>query len=222
MKALRISLILLVCLGSCLSRLHADERDKDILLKRLRPVLKPVGSARLYYAGLCRGGMPSAPFAKLKLRSPTKGKTGLAAVREIFAENKHVRVTQSRSGIIRINVGDVPSDLLQTKIAMLRFNPDQQYTEELALIAIQSAREVEVAMRKHGFEHPVVVTSIMVLGPAPGRPHLPKRITNVTLDQALDLVAKTFEGIVTYEECRTPKGKGSFYAEIDCIVCTAN
>ena len=162
--------------------------------------------------------MPSAPFPKLKLQSPPKGKTGLAALQHIFAADKRVRVTQNR-GVIRMVVGDVSSELLHTKIGLLKFTPREQYTEDLALRAIQTASEVEAAMRKRGFEHPVVVVSIMVQEPAPRRPHLPARITNVTLDEALDLVAKTFEGIVIYEECTTPNGKGSVYADIHCILC---
>src|SRR3984957_5876809 len=51
---------------------------------------------------------------------------------------------------------------------------------------------------------PARTLSIGIAQPADGLPHLPGVITNVTVDQALDLVAKTFRGIVLYEFCTPP------------------
>jgi hypothetical protein len=57
---------------------------------------------------------------------------------------------------------------------------------------------------------PALPVSIGIGQPAEGRPHLPGVITNVTMDQALDLVAKTFRGIVLYEFC-TPLDQYEIY-----------
>ena len=155
----------------------------------------------------------------MKLQPATNGKKGLAAVQQIFKKNKEVTVTQSASSIVRISVGNVPTQILQTQIRSLKLKPEEQYTPELALIAISGAKEVEAAMKRLGLEHPVVVTSIMVQEPRPGLPHLPSSIVNVTLDQAYDSVAKTFEGIVIYSVCKRPNWPGTFDADFACIVC---
>lgn len=43
--------------------------------------------------------------------------------------------------------------------------------------------------------------SIIVVHPADGLPHLPPVLTDVTMDQALDLVSGTFRGVVLYGFC---------------------
>jgi hypothetical protein len=48
---------------------------------------------------------------------------------------------------------------------------------------------------------PIVFEDILLSGPLPGLPHLPRTIKNVTLDRALDAVAKTFSGIVVFGYC---------------------
>ena len=199
---------------------RADERNRDVLIRHLREALGSVGGCgRFYYAGPCTGGGPEAGFPQLKLQQAMKGKTSLAVVQEIFAKDKQVTVTQDRSGMIRISVGNVPSAILQTKIHSLKLKPEERYTPQLALIAIESAKEVEAAMHTLGLEHPVVVVSIGIQYPMPGLPHLSAGITDVTLDQAFDLVAKTFGGVVTYEICMAPKGQGFFDTDFFCIAC---
>ncbi|MGC2405114.1 MAG: hypothetical protein WA431_01755, partial [Candidatus Cybelea sp.] len=47
-------------------------------------------------------------------------------------------------------------------------------------------------------------------GPVKGAPHLPELMQNVTLDEQLDAVARTFKGIVTYGVCVQPNGKSLF------------
>src|SRR5207249_10998696 len=46
--------------------------------------------------------------------------------------------------------------------------------------------------------------------PMPGVPHLPDHIENITLDQALDLLATTFGQLILYEECISPNGARCF------------
>jgi hypothetical protein len=202
---------------------RTDDRNRDTLLKHLRPALESAGGAgRLYYIEICGAG-GVARFPRIRVQPPSKGKKGLAAVQEVFKDGNEVTVTQGRSGMIRINVGKVPSEILQTKIRLLTLKPEAQYTEQLAIIAMTSTKEVEAAMRKFGLEHPVVVVSIHVLEPIPGvpQPHLPRSFRNVTLDQALDSVAKTFGGIVIYGECARPTGTRFFDVDFACVKCGA-
>lgn len=44
--------------------------------------------------------------------------------------------------------------------------------------------------------------------PIEANPHLPPSMNDVTVEQALAIVAKTFGGVVSYEECRKPDGEG--------------
>jgi hypothetical protein len=50
-------------------------------------------------------------------------------------------------------------------------------------------------------------------GPVEGAPHLPRLTQNLTADEALDLVATTFKGIVLYGICTLPDGKGLFQVD---------
>ena len=191
------------------------ERNRKSMLEHLRTALKSAGAAsRLYYAGCWPGGFP-----RLNLQPPTNDKKGLAAVRPLFKKNKDVTVAQDASGIVRISVGKVPTEILQTRIGSLRLKLEEQYTPELALIAISGAKEVESAMKGLGLEHPVVVASISVQEPMPGLVHLPRTISKVTLDQAYDIVAKTFDGLVIYSVCARPDRPRTFDADFACIVC---
>jgi hypothetical protein len=45
------------------------------------------------------------------------------------------------------------------------------------------------------------VTDMILVQPAGGLPHLPGVLTDLTVDQALDVVAKTFRVIVLYGFC---------------------
>jgi hypothetical protein len=80
-----------------------------------------------------------------------------------------------------------------------------QYNPQIAIGAVQNAEEVRAAMRKLNVHVPPTVISILVQQPGEGLPHLPTRLTNVTVDEALDEVATTFEGIVLYGACTQPR-----------------
>jgi hypothetical protein len=212
-------LIVVVILGDGVARVDAeavrtaDKRNIDALMKYLRPVLKPVGgAARIYYVGTCYRNGDVSVFPRLKLQPPSNGAVGLVAVRKIIQNDKRVTVAKDQSGIIRINIGRLPSPILQTKIRSLKLKPEEQYTDLLALQVIEKAKEVDAAVKpgedafnKRGGGE-VVVSSILVQTPTEGFPHLPAVMKNVTLDRALDSVAQTFGDIVTYEEWRGPAG----------------
>ena len=68
--------------------------------------------------------------------------------------------------MIQINIGELPSPILQTKNRSLKLEPDEQYTPWLAIEAIEKAKAVEAA-RKPGDDawekiggNEVVVSSI--------------------------------------------------------------
>ena len=80
----------------------------DAVFETLLPVIYATGKpVRLYYRGACpsRSGDP-VPFPIVTVKRPSKDKIGIVAVREIFENDKSVRVSESK-GIIRIWIGDV-------------------------------------------------------------------------------------------------------------------
>ena len=109
--------------------------------------------------------------------------------------------------IPRISMGNVNHRLLTTRIHKLSLDPDQQYNSRDAIWAIEEAKEVQARMRELGLSRPPVVFSGPMAVPAPELPHLPELITDATMDEALDRVAQTFGGLVTYGECVSSKGE---------------
>jgi len=110
-------------------------------------------------------------------------------------------VTEGRTGIIRIRIGKAPDAFLQTKISLLTLKPMEQYNPTLAVSAIESTGEVEAAMRRLGVRPVQAIGTQLIAEPAKGLPHLPSSMKNVTVDQALDSIAKTFKDVVVYGAC---------------------
>lgn len=192
----------------------ASQRNKESVLEYLRPTLLVVGGAgRIYYSTACAAEDGTAlPFPRAEVRPPSKETIGLAAVREIFQNDKNVAVSQDGYGLltmIRVTIGQPPSALLQTKIPSISLKEHEQYNPEFAIAAIVNSKEIEAAMRRLGFEEPRTAFNIGIVKPEKGvpLPHLPSSIKNMTMDRALDEVARTFRGIVTYETCTDQNGK---------------
>lgn len=181
-------------------------------LRYVEPVLKSAGGAgRLYYRADCwTSGGDGILFPPLQLEAPAESKTGLAALKDIFRKEKGVTIAGGRSGISRISIGNVGYELLNTKIQVLTFTPSQRYNTEEAIVAIERTKEVQAKMRELGLQEPPTVYFGRVLEPASGLPHLPASMKNVTMDEALDGLAQTFGGLVTYGECESADGKHLF------------
>jgi hypothetical protein len=98
-----------------------SQYNQEAVLKYLRPALLSRGGAgRIYYSAACKTkDGETLPFPRVEVRPPSKGTTGLVAVREIFENHKHVMVSEDRSGMIRITIGQPASALLQTRIRSL-------------------------------------------------------------------------------------------------------
>lgn len=177
-----------------------NERD---VIGALRPVLRSSGKvARVYFSAYCPPG-EDAPvvFPKIKLLAPPTNVTGLAAVRALFNGSRDVSLAEEPEGIIRVTIGSVPKSLLLTRIATLRLDTAAQYKDLFAVQAIIWAPEVQSAMKKMHIRvsnKPIIASE----NPADERlPHLPALISNITVDQALDDVAKTFRTVVVYGAC---------------------
>jgi hypothetical protein len=194
-----------------------SERNQAAVMKYLGPALKDHGGvARINYVTACAAKGKPLPFPIVEVQPASKEALGLAAVRDIFGKDKGVSVSETPSGIIRVTIGQPIASILQTKIRSLSLDREQQYNAVPTIIAILECKEVEGAMRQLGFERPLTVAHMGIALPekdGPPLPHLPARMTNLTVDQALDLIAKAFGGIVIYKECANANGKRLFSLE---------
>lgn len=186
------------------------------LFDYLRPALAYVGGvARIDYAGECTTqDRPSLVhpllFPSVWFQPPSPGATGMDAVLQIFRDDPNVTVMRDRSGIIRITIGNVSTTVLQTRLPSLRLDAEAQYTalsavDSVAITADMYAKErgLPFGLASYRMDH-------LVGGALKGAPHLPEMMQNITIDDALDAVARTFKGIVTYGECNQSDGKNLF------------
>jgi|HubBroStandDraft_4_1064222.scaffolds.fasta_scaffold04805_3 hypothetical protein len=212
LKKLTVSALTICMLGS----LGGWERGEDELRAALAPALAPVGSAaRLYFATQCSRDNEDtfAPFPRLTLAPANAQAPSLDAVRTIFRYEREAAV-EDRAGIIKITLGVVPTDLLSTRIARLTLASEARWTPSDAIDTIQNAPEVQTAMRRLNVRFPGGLRIIDIISGPTGDnryPHLPSSLENVTMDQALDAVAKTFRDLVIYGVCTRPNGQSVFW-----------
>lgn len=125
-------------------------------------------------------------------------------------------VGQRPSGIVTVQVGSVPRAVLETTIAVIRLTPMEQYSPLAAIEAIDNTPEVRHAMAAARMQFARADADYLMapMPPNPGAPHLPPIIRNLTVDQALDLVASTFTVTVLYDVCTWPhNGGGSVWIQ---------
>lgn len=206
----------IICLATEDSQSTADEslearrqHHEDTVLGYLRDVAWSSRKAiRLYYLAECQPMKDSVvdysvPFPLFPLQPPSADKTGVAAVREIFKNAKDVTIAEEPPGIIRIWVGKVPTEILRTRISLLTLDRQAQYDPSFAIGAIESTKEVEAAKTSLGLSEAPDVGGLV----APiedGLPCLPASMKNITVDQALDMIAKTWGGPVVFGVCSSP------------------
>lgn len=177
-------------------------RNQDMFLDDLGPALKAAGGAgRLYVHSRCVGASKDVLlFPRIAVKAQAKGKTGVAAIRDVLSD-KGVIVAERRPGLIGVWVGDVSSDLLRTRIHMIKLKPMERYNYQDAIAAIIGTKEVHAKMRELHMEISPRVIHYPISYPDPKLPHLSASMTDLTMDEALDQVAQVFRGLLIYEEC---------------------
>ena len=185
------------------------QHHEEAVLGYLRDVAWSSRKAiRLYYLAECQPMKDSVvdysvPFPLFPLQPPSPKKTGVAAVREIFKNAKDVTIAEETPGIIRIWVGKVPTEILRTRISFLTLNRQAQYDPSSAIGAIESTKEVEAAKTSLGLTDTPVAGGLVALAEN-GLPCLPASVKNITVDQAFDMIAKTWGGPVVFGVCSSP------------------
>lgn len=179
----------------------ASQRNEDAVFKYLLPVAnscrKPV---RVYYRMVCSNGKP-AEFPSVAAQPPEKGKTGFAAVRDIFAKDKNVSVTED-GGVIRIRIGKVPTAILQAKPRRLVLTASAQYNPGVAFYELLNSKDMLKAEQALKYTPPLTYSN-SVIDPDEKLPHLPPTLRDTTAEQVLDRMARTWAGdvIVIYGAC---------------------
>jgi hypothetical protein len=174
------------------------------VLEQVLPVLRSTNNAgRFYYEASCPPGEMDYPlaFPRVDVQPPLRGVTDLDFVRSIFRQAKENWVAEKVDGIIRIRFGNAPDAILQTQIHRLNLEPIEQFNPLLIIDAIVNSPDVRSAMAELHVVVPQRVYSMIFTPPAEGLPHLPSEISNVTMDQALDMIARTWSGVVLYGAC---------------------
>jgi hypothetical protein len=166
-------------------------------------------SASISYWGHCEF-QPHPDFPKLRAVTDISGPT-LDVLRELFAVDSKMRVTQESGGTVRLIETDVPRDLLDVRIGHISFDASADADFPLngpnsAMHLILSSPEVRSFKRIHN------------IGPfsegweAPGdsgssKPRVSGNLYNVTVAQAMDYVLQRFPGFWIYENCQTTAGQ---------------
>jgi hypothetical protein len=160
-------------------------------------------SGRIYFSTACtRPDQYRVPFPKTDVQLPPKDALPLAALHAAFQGDKDVAIAEDH-GVIRVRIGNPPETVLSTKISQLNLTPEAQYNPEDAMGDILQAKEVTVAEKNLRIVFPLGMSDHIVAPPLEENPHLPKSIRGISVDQAFDMVAKTFGVIVIYgsESC---------------------
>jgi hypothetical protein len=189
------------------ARPAARNESLRAVLTNLRPVLSSAGKAgRIYYRAICAPDDDKFPlrFPKIDVQRPAATGADLSIVRSIFRLDPDVTAAEGIPGIVRVRIGTVPDAILRTHLSTLKLTPTEQYNSFLAIEAIANSSQVRSVMEKLHIGVPVRAVNMPFVLPADGLPHLPPELLNVTMDQALDMVAKTWGGIVFYGACTDP------------------
>lgn len=205
----------LILLSSCLGQ-ERGGTDRTFAVPLLERILYTANtSGSLAYWGRCEPGQPYPDFPALSSPSDDS-RPPLEALREVFAKDRRMEVTQDSNGLIRMFETDVPMDLLDIKIAHLSFGPPNEDQGIFngpndTLQTILSAPEVKAYVATHK------------IGPFPDAwggshsgPHkhqVSGDLYNVTVKQALDYILQTFPGFWIYQNCRSIGGGSDRYVQ---------
>jgi len=168
-------------------------------------------SGSLEYRGSCYGQNDYVTRRFPVTTAPTSHSAPpLQILREMFAKDEDMQVTQEPDGTVRMVEKAVPQDLLNVKIERLSFDDERKKDGPIfsssppaVLWFITQAPEVESFIKGHNIgREPRIVNE-----PTTTEPHVLGELNNVTLSQALDYMAKAFGGLWVYKECPGNKGK---------------
>lgn len=183
--------------------ISSPQTDISTVVQYLKPALDGGTSVRFSYSASCLATTDFPPIPPIRLRAPSSRFTGIDAVRSIFESDRHVIVTKGPDDIVKISVGKVPTNILETHLALLKLQPIEQYNPSKVIEALESTKELKDAVKSSDLLlfRALDVQLLHDPGPNDRAPHLPAVLHNISIDQVLNMVAVTFGGVVTYGVC---------------------
>lgn len=206
--------------GICWGQVRDEFTNLDSRSSISEVLNKAQVSGSLAYWGRCDSRQPRPDLPEVRTHVRSWGGSPVLTLREMFADNPKMQVTQERDGMIRMFESDVPRDLLDVTISRISFRDemgrDGVWSPIDARRIIEGAPEVRAFMRDHQIAWPSQVESTMGghARPSPESPHVSGNLYNVTLVEAMNYVLKTFPGLWVYENCRSENASRIVFLEV--------
>jgi hypothetical protein len=169
-----------------------------------RVLTKAHTSGSLVFHGQCQasGGtwdLPDVSFPQHHEITPVQ------MLREMFANDLKMHVTQDANGYIRMAETDVPRDLLDLRIVQVSFPSGLLNNANIAVTQIMGTPDMKdyMVVRNIG---PVSDSYRFIVPSSPNAPHISGDLYFVTVSEALDYILKTYPGFWAYEECPGENG----------------
>jgi hypothetical protein len=202
MKSLLLHLSAIVVLvGPCWCQFRGGQDYRATAWPIVEVLRRGKISGSLEYWGSCTDGGPFPDFPTVTAPSSDSA-SPLQTLRDMFANDVDMQVTQEPDGTIRMVEKSVPQDLLNVKFGHISFDEEQKrgapmYIPQNVLQFITHAPEVETFMKDNGIRQPPQ----MINQSSSPVPRVSGELNNVTLSEALDYMLKTFPGLWVYENC---------------------
>lgn len=207
---------LMVPLSGCSSDASASSslrvgNQRAQLANYLEEVLGPVSkAARVYYyvPHACGSGPDAAmQFPDMDLHTPEHGDIGISGVRRIFSAYHDVSITHHGDKLIAVRIGTPSNHVLMTRFKFVKVSNLAKYNPGLVILGIMHKKSVRTAIANAGLTLPITPFVGMVMPPSQRPRHSHGRAKDVTVDEALDRVAVTFNGVLVYSTCKARNGK---------------
>ncbi|MGP0021228.1 MAG: hypothetical protein ACLPHP_21850 [Candidatus Sulfotelmatobacter sp.] len=194
-------LAVLVLVGTCWCQSRGGQDYWTTVVPITEVLRKGKISGSLEYWGSCNVKHIFPDFPAITAPSSPSAPP-LQALREMFANDEDMQVTQEPDGTIRMVEKSVPQDLLNVKIGHISFDEENKTAQPMwfpinVLRFITHLPEVETFKKEHGIRQ---IGDKLSEASSP-IPRVSGELNNVTLSQALDYGMETFHGLWVYENC---------------------
>ena len=211
-----ISFALVLSLGmavNCWGQARIDVTERSLRSSITEILNNAKVSGSLAYWANC--GEYEAPITVGEVhsnRGSSERGSPVRALREVFADDPKMQVTQESGGMIRMSETGVPRDLLDVMISHISFKDREGrngvWNPQQARRLILEAPELGGFMRVSNMEASESESINDIYGGAHSyQPHVSGDLYNVTLAEAMDYVLKSFPGFWVYGNCRREDGK---------------
>jgi hypothetical protein len=197
--------ILVSLLGSSIMVSNGQQRSVT-MGGFVKMIASRTNAARVDYMGSCDATSPNRIIRPhVVVKNANSSLHGLGMVQAMLGNTRDVAVGQS-AGVIHVRIGTVDESILHSHIRSVALTPDQRYDPSEAIWALENSSDFQLEMRNRSMRVELMQGGLESF-PAEGEPHLPSTMRNLTVDEVLSEIARTFSGTVVYGECRHSNGQ---------------